>query len=62
LKGKNYLCRRGPQRGPVYAMQNVCEELRVELDLVLCQLGVLGVQGEGVRRRLAGLDGAGQEI
>lgn len=61
-KENNHLCRCGLERRPIKAGQDVDEELRVDVDLVLRELGVFWVQREGRRRGLAGLDRAGQEI
>jgi hypothetical protein len=57
-----YLSSGRGQRFPIYARQQVDEEILVELDLVLHELGVFGVQGVRVRRRLARLDGARQKV
>ncbi|POR33972.1 hypothetical protein TPAR_05834 [Tolypocladium paradoxum] len=62
LIGLQLLLRRRPQRRPVQPRQHVDQHLRVDLDVVLHQLRVLGVQRVRGRRRLAGLGGAGDEV
>lgn len=59
---QTYLSRGGPQSGPVDAGQDIDQKLRVDLDIVFGQLGLLGVQGERVVGRLAVLDRAGQKV
>lgn len=57
-----YLSRGGPQSSPVDAGQDIDQKLRVDLDIVFGQLGLLGVQRERVVGRLAVLDRAGQKV
>ena len=56
------LCRRCFQRCPVDAGQHVEDELGVDIDVVLHQLGIFGVQGERVRRALACFHRTGEEV
>lgn len=57
-----YLSRRGGQRSPINAGHYVEDQVQVDLKVVLHELGILGVQRVRTRRRLAGLDGASQEV
>lgn len=57
-----YLGRGGPQSSPVDAGQDIDQKLRVDLDIIFGQLGLLGVQRERVVGRLAVLDRAGQKV
>ena len=56
------LCRRRLQRRPVDAGQHIDDELGVDIDVVLHQLGIFGVQGERVRGALARLHRTGKEV
>lgn len=57
-----YLGRSSPQSSPVDARQDIDQKLRVDLDIIFGQLGLLGVQRERVVGRLAVLDRAGQKV
>lgn len=57
-----YLCGGGAECRPVQPREDVGEQVRVGVDLVLGELGVFGVQGKGEGGGFAGFDGAGEEV
>lgn len=57
-----YLCSGGFEALPVDPRQDVGDEGEVEIDFLLLELSVAEVEGKGLRRRLAGFDGAGEEV
>jgi hypothetical protein len=60
--GHPYLRRRRSQCHPIQAGQNVDDHGRIDFNVILHQLGVLGMEGVGVGRALARLDRAGQKV
>ena len=61
-RGRVYLRSSNFQRLPVDARQDAADERRLELELLLLELGVLEVQRERGRGGLAGFYGAGDEV
>ena len=61
-KGDDYLLGGDFQALPVDAREDVLDEGRVEGELGLLELGVAEVERVGEGRRLAGFDGAGEEV
>jgi hypothetical protein len=59
---QTYLAAEAPQRTPLDAQQDVLDELGAQVGFDDFELGVLGVQGEGLGRAFAGLAGAGEEV
>lgn len=57
-----HLRRRCAQGSPVEAGQDVDDHVGVQLNLILDELGVLGVERERVGGALAGLDGTAEEV
>lgn len=60
--GKTNLSRDSRERLPIQSRQHVRQQFRVRRQVLGDELGVLGMQREGGRGGLAGLDGAGEEV
>jgi len=59
---KSQLCSSDLQTLPVHTWEDVVDEGGIEIDFLLLELGILEVEGVGLRGGLARFDGAGKEV
>lgn len=61
-KSSTHLLSGYTQTLPVYPGQDIADEIRLEVEILLLELGVAEVQREGGLGCFAALDGAGEEV